>query len=353
MRIVDATACDEVPVPIPAFGTSVLYVKKSSPIPPKWAGLFRDFLDERKLAVPRVSAVLVVSHAGRFFAITFGQGGRFLLRSDVCEERFGLLCALNAVDPSSIRCVDVQSLDAIQSQSRIQAGEATSADQFGLDVEQDMLKAIVGTPKNRALGSRMTGSDALSVSVQMDLEDLPFLLGEYKKQFDAELSAEDHQWVNNISPVKNPELIEVLEAELVGKLAAKDTSQIWLSIPEIIDWTTVTGFMYSHGRGEVHPDITLSGFLKTLTAGEAITLELLRLRRVDCADADHQKVYRSWPVYRCLYAEIDAQPRSARFSLPTTSVVPCPVVARSVSAWIFSTMRRMLFFDGRRPMCAL
>ena len=38
-----------------------------------------------------------------------------------------------------------------------------------------------------------------------------------------------------------------------------------------------------------------------------------------------------------------------RFSLPTSSVVSCQVADRSVSTWIFSTMRLMLFFDGRYP----
>ena len=34
---------------------------------------------------------------------------------------------------------------------------------------------------------------------------------------------------------------------------------------------------------------------------------------------------------------------------PTSFVVSCQVRARSVSAWTLSTMRLMLFFDGRRP----
>jgi hypothetical protein len=36
-----------------------------------------------------------------------------------------------------------------------------------------------------------------------------------------------------------------------------------------------------------------------------------------------------------------------RFNVPTSFVVSCHVPVRSVSAWIFSTMRLMLFFDGR------
>jgi hypothetical protein len=40
-------------------------------------------------------------------------------------------------------------------------------------------------------------------------------------------------------------------------------------------------------------------------------------------------------------------PRSARFTSPTSVVVSCHVPDRSVSAWIFSTARRTLFFEGR------
>src|SRR6266478_2214362 len=48
-------------------------------------------------------------------------------------------------------------------------------------------------------------------------------------------------------------------------------------------------------------------------------------------------------------AEVVGHPRSARFNLPTNSVVSCQVPARSVRTWTFSTMRLMLFFDGRWP----
>src|SRR5260221_6519570 len=41
-----------------------------------------------------------------------------------------------------------------------------------------------------------------------------------------------------------------------------------------------------------------------------------------------------------------AIPRSVRCPLPSSFVVSCHVPVRSVSAWICSTMRLMLFFDG-------
>jgi len=67
--------------------------------------------------------VLVTEVNDRWFALAFGPGGRLLLKNDISDERFGLLCALNSVDPKTFRCVNVQSLDAIQSHTRIQSGQ--------------------------------------------------------------------------------------------------------------------------------------------------------------------------------------------------------------------------------------
>ncbi|MGA3117668.1 MAG: TIGR04141 family sporadically distributed protein [Syntrophobacteraceae bacterium] len=305
-QIVNVSSCQApIEVEIAGYGVGRLFIKRTPPAPPKWADLFKDDVDLNSLKVPGVSGVFVIEIKGRWFVLAFGQGGRFLIKDDVYEERFGLLCALNSVDPKTFRCVDVQSLDAIQSHTRIQSGLEATPDQFGLDVEQDMLKAIVGTPLNPALGSRMTGSDSLSVNVKLDLSDLPLLLNEYRKQFEADLNSKDHQWVNNIYLVKSSLLIVELEAILNANLAANDFKNVWLAIPEIIEWSTVKGFMYTGGLKEVHPDINLQGFLKTVKPDTPLSLDLLRQRKVQCADADHNPTFRKWSVLKCLYAEID------------------------------------------------
>ena len=159
-QVLKVETCDQpTAIVIAGHGEGQLFIKKTSPNPPRWAALFKDYVDLSSLAVPGVAAAFFIEINGRCFVIAFGQGGRHLLKEQVFEERFGLLCALNAVDPNSFRCIDVQSLDAIESHTRIQSGQETTPDQFGLSVEQDMLKAIVGAPSNQALGSRMAGSD--------------------------------------------------------------------------------------------------------------------------------------------------------------------------------------------------
>lgn len=161
-------------------------------------------------------------------------------------------------------------------------------------------------PSQASLGSRMTGSDSLSVSVKAKANHLKGLLTAYLKKFQIDLKAQGYEWVNNISNVKQSSaLISTLESLLDAKLKEKDFSNLWLSIPEIIPWETVKGFAFTHGRKMIHPDITMQGFLTTVKAGVEVNVELLKQRRVSCADEDHKYVFRTWPVYRCLYAEID------------------------------------------------
>lgn len=306
-QIINDQGCkDAIEIPISGSGKGYLYVKSSNSDFPKWSALFADVIDIAHIGkVTNVSAAFLLKVESRYFVLTFGQGSRFLIKDDVCEERFGLLVALNSVDKDSFRCIDKQSLDTIQSHTRIQSGQETTADQFGLDVEQDMLKAIVGTPTDSGLGSRMTGTDSLSVSVRMGLSDLAALLKAYKEKFEKDLSATDYEWVNNISIVNSSSLIHELDNELINKLIEKDYANLWLAIPEIIPWDSVKGFVYSSGKSLLYPDIKLEGFLATMNDDVPITLELLKQRRVSCADADHKKVFKSWPIYKCVYLEVD------------------------------------------------
>ncbi|MGA3209249.1 MAG: TIGR04141 family sporadically distributed protein [Syntrophales bacterium] len=309
-QIINQEGCEEpVEIQIPGCGKGHLYIKPKMGHPPKWSSLFAAYLDIRKIGnVSNVSAALLIKVEDRYFVLSFGPGGRFLIRDGICEERFGLLVALNSVDKESFRCIDKQSLDTIQSHTRIQSGYETTSDQFGLDVEQDMLKAIVGTPSDSRIGNRMTGTDSLSVSVRMDLSDLDFLLRSYKEKFDCDLSATDYQWVNNISIVKNSApIVATLESKLLEKFAQKDYTNLWLSIPEIIQWDLVKGFLFTDGGKTIHPDINLLGFLSTLKDDQPITLDLLKQHQVSCADEDHNKVFKTWPIYKCLYSEIDCE----------------------------------------------
>ena len=119
---------------------------------PAWARFFENQIAGRALGmVASVSAVFLIQVSARLFALTFG-GGRFLLDDDWFDERFGFYSVLNLVVPDQIRSVDKRSLDAVGRQTRVQTSRGTTVREFGVDYERDLLRAVVGKPREEDLG---------------------------------------------------------------------------------------------------------------------------------------------------------------------------------------------------------
>ena len=93
----------------------------------------------------------------RLFALTFGYG-KSLLVPGSWDEDFGLKVTLKTVDSNRIRTVDRATLDAIGQHSRIQASREAKIGEFGLDLEQDFLRAVTGVPPDNTLGKQLTAT---------------------------------------------------------------------------------------------------------------------------------------------------------------------------------------------------
>ena len=159
---------------------ATLFVKPSKVVPPAWVGFFegRVNFDEVLLRSASSAAVLVLQTAKRWFAVTFGYG-RHMLAQGAWEPNFGLKVTLNSIDRAKIRSIDRKSFDSIARHTREEASRAGSIEQFGINVEEDLLRAVVGRPKNRALARRMAGMDALTATTDATLVELPHYAKRY------------------------------------------------------------------------------------------------------------------------------------------------------------------------------
>jgi uncharacterized protein (TIGR04141 family) len=288
-----------------------LFVKKRPGKTPAWAALFSHVLAPSLFGtVKSTAAVYFVKVKNRLFALTFGQG-RFLLLPDTHEERFGLLVVLNSVEAEKLRSVDKKTFDSIDHNSRVQLSQQAPASQFGIDIEKDLIRSITGTPRKLIWGTRMTGADALSVSVDTTLEKLKPLLSEYLDRFESKDYEGEFAWIdqiNQIAPASSK--AADLDAALVdrleqAKVAQKAPERTWLAIPEIIDWQRVYRFQFSTRVGAPsHNDLHWPGFVDSLKQDQSVSLELLH-RRAALAVDDQGIIVDSWPIYRCLHCEIE------------------------------------------------
>jgi uncharacterized protein (TIGR04141 family) len=284
-----------------------LHTFTTPPQAPKWYKFLSDAIQNLpSILSSSASAVLLVSKHDRLFALTFGYG-RSLLNPGSWEEDFGLKVTLNSVDRTRIKTVDRTTLDAIGQHSRIQASRDASIGEFGLDLEQDFLRAVTGKATDPTLGKVLTGKDALSVTITISPQGIPALLGRYLAQSESEAYKAAFPWVDQIHEVKSPTKLADLDSTLVERLKSDDPGRLWLSIPEIIEWSRVEGFKYRNsGKAKQFPDVHVSDWLSQIGGGQNVSAETLRKRyRVLAMAQDSEEVYRQWTIYRCLYCEVD------------------------------------------------
>lgn len=287
-----------------------LYVKKPHPKPPGWGKFFSDYVDPKELGKSSSTAgVLIILVEKRWFAITFGQG-RFLLKPESWEESFGLLVTLNSVAQDRIKSIDKRTFDALSTHSKIQSSQEAAPQDFGLDVEQDLVHAVVGSPDDSGLGHRLSGMDALRACVSMGLEQLPELLKRYQTQFHSKAYRKNFPWVDHISEVTRPSQKEELDNLLVEQIRAANLERCWMAVPEIVDWASIDGFQYGLSkRNPKHHDIHLGDFLEEMRDPATIAIENLRQRQVFGIGDDDRQLYQ-WSVYKCIYCELDVRNES-------------------------------------------
>jgi uncharacterized protein (TIGR04141 family) len=237
------------------------------------------------------------------FAVVFGVG-RHLLKPGVMEERFGLKVVLNSVNPESFRSIEKTALGSVPKHSHEQMTRDVSPDEFGIDIEQDLIGTVTGRSRDPRLGKIITGKDALNLSAKVDatnvVEFLSYCYGLYR----SDAYKTNFDWIDQIKDVRNPQLETELNAQLVQKLAQNNLEKAWMAVPEVINWSDLKGFRYGNRKNaDLRDDVDLPDFLASLN-GIPPTIEILKGQHVCMISAGTDDVALRWTAFRCLYAEL-------------------------------------------------
>ena len=298
---------DEYKVPLSGGRFGTLYLRRSMVKTPRWLDWFEAKLDiaENSVFTAAPSAVLVIEVKGRHMLLTFGYG-RSLLTPGCVEEKFGLRVALNSIGGDKLQVVDRQRLGALPRQTRDQVSRMGTVDAFGLDIEQDVIRSLSGQPVDESLGSRLTGADGLRVSARITLENLPEYLESVLEKSQSESYKANFGWIDHISDVRDPAMVDLLNTKLIERLQQREFDSMWMAVPEIIEWSDVSGFSYTE-RGPRHDDLHLVHFMGSLREGTILTIELMKRRPVSCVSLSSDQAIHKWAAFNCIYAEFDLE----------------------------------------------
>ncbi len=259
--------------------------------------------DRLKIFTASSKAAFVASSENRIFVITFGYG-HTMLNPGTWEERFGLKVALNVIDSENLRSIDKKNMSVTPKLSKEQITKDGTFADFGIDIEQDLIQGITGKSKDITFGQTVTGKDALSVSVKINISNIkPFLKTCYEK-YQSDDYKKDFGWIDQVSEIKTPKLIQELDDKLIKKIKNNDFDKTWMAIPEIVAWEDVSEF--KNKDNSFGDDIDLESFLSFLSEEDKnnLSLKILNNCTINCISASRDDVMKSWKAYNCLYCEI-------------------------------------------------
>ncbi len=281
----------------------VLYVKNSQEKRPHWAQLVDEVVGREidQLSNKSSSAVLLIRFNGKVLAFTFGYG-RFLLNAGCFEQDFGLRTALNTLSHQSLRSVDLHTLEDQPIQKKTQATRGSEASVFGIDIFRDVLRAVTGAPRTGVGYKNISGGDAIySFGLDMLVADIPQIAADLLRYYELELYRSSFGWVDNIRRVKDAASISSLDQSLLEAVKARD-GDIFVTLPEIIEWDSVLGFSFTRSKRELSPTIDTSKYLENIDPG-SVSIESIRRDRLYVTDIHDNQFGHS--IYNCLYFELD------------------------------------------------
>ncbi|MCU7919227.1 MAG: TIGR04141 family sporadically distributed protein [Candidatus Thiodiazotropha sp. (ex Epidulcina cf. delphinae)] len=290
-------------ISVEGFDACRVYIKKTFSNLPRWTNFFTPSIDPDEFGFnSSTGALLYAKVDDGVFMLSFGQGFH-LIDSAMIEMNFGLRTSLNLIDEESIRSIDKSSFEQHPTQSREQTGIATELQYFGLNIEQDLLRAITGKPQDERFGKRVSGMDALKLNVEVDLQKLPKLLKSiYTAYKDERYKKGPFAWVDHIGEVRDKQLHAALDSIILERINSGAYQNIWISVPDIIDWDRVVGFKYSTRKyAPRYYDIRIPDFIESLKE-KKVDIDKLYKRKIYCVDSDDYVVYER-PAYRFIYAE--------------------------------------------------
>ncbi|SYZ51179.1 hypothetical protein CPBF367_05770 [Xanthomonas arboricola pv. juglandis] len=244
---------------------------------------------------------------------TFGTA-HHRLDDDIFEPRFGLRIALNSIESSELRNMDVASLDSSTLKRRIQASRSTPVSDFGIDINQDLLTLLSGKSNDGTFARVITGRD----SVSFKCPPKPGFFREKAVQaieiFKKRTYKKNYPWVDYIDTVKDSRLIGDLENDLLAELtqAAKGRAiDASISTPEISDPLVEEAIRYSGagmkpGKKNTFETADIYDYIseiKTALIFGKISIADIKSQKITLVESGSRKT-KSEKIFKCLNMEI-------------------------------------------------
>lgn len=297
-----------------------LYIGQVYANPPGWTG----FLQEGSADLPTdmltsgAGAVLFVPVKARMAAVCFGHV-HIALNDDAFERQFGLKVTLNTVPRGNLRTLDLATPDAVTFQKRVQASKDSDVQQFGVDMLRDLARVAGGTPRYPAFARFVAGKDALSITCEIEPEDIQAKCTEIIEAYEKIDYRKEFSWVDNMRVVREKDVIADLDAKLfkaITDLRDGKVSDLHMAPPEIVNYTEGSQLHYNGfgSHGTTFHSLSVKDYVAELERCEfdGDMADVKEKHRIKAKGDDEDEFSEKWRVYDCFVFETSLGAGAAR-----------------------------------------
>lgn len=281
---------------------AILHVLDNPPYQPWWSGYFGI---QKELRQVSKGSIVFLPAANHWFALSFGHVAHNL-KDESYEYDFGLRVTLNSVDPEKLKSTDTLEPSGSKRQ-RIQLPTASDLTVFDIDTDSNILKSLTGKVKeeHKKTFSHASGASSIRISSAVASDGLITLCEKLLTLYQDNSFETVFPDIQNISPVRDPVVVDQLNAKLIEAVKAKDDG-LSLSIPEIQNYAAgIWGTFSGEGGGLVYDDIYIARYFEYLDAAsfDLTTIDKkmhLDRHRLALTSEDGSSTLDSWPIFKCL-----------------------------------------------------
>ena len=227
-----------------------VYLEKDKTKPPKWIGFVENYVktdsvNNLKNVVNSMVIFLKLDIQGesRFFSLTNGFGFNAINR-DLVEHNFGLITTLNSISVDKIKSFDSKTFSDKTKQTKTSINQPASPFDFNVNFESELVRIISGYCKDEAFGKKITGSDNLILTTDVNFIGLSNKCKEIFELYQKEDYKEQFNFIDNITPIQNQELIGNLEEKLIEGIK-NNSNNVNIAYPDQIEYERCDFFKIS------------------------------------------------------------------------------------------------------------
>ncbi len=289
---------------------SVAYYSASFTRPPKWlSNFFQLENDELMTANARavyIKRIKIDDKTSRIFAVTFGYG-KTLLKDDVCEEQFGLKIVLNTIARNKLRKISKVDIGKNYKQSQEQMPKESDISEFGFDIDRDLIKYVTGKSDDEEFGkSIITGGDIFNIFIDKDITNIEKFLKYCYGKYSLTTYKENFEWLDNIKLLRDSKKIEILNEKVVEEFNNRNFSNVWLAIPDVIDWEKVR-YIYISGqknRDYETNDIENDVFIDSFNNSHIESFEQIKSKNIIAKSNENDDIAK-WNAVKCIVGSLE------------------------------------------------